>query len=384
MLPPNATEHETLDTASTDSSRVARRRIGQVRDRLASEGWAALLVLDHTDIAWLTGMRTSNAVLVITPTDAHLATDFRYVAEAQALGVLSVHQLDQALYTGLGHELGSWSRGGLVAYSPSGLSHRAFLQLTEGLDDTVRLRAADGVIASLREVKDSTEIAAITRAAELLDRAYELVQKDGLVGRREGEVAWSIERFLRDNGAEGASFDFIVASGERGAFPHHSPRDAVIPPDTLVTIDIGCIVDGYCSDCTRTFATGPNLPDDLRRAYDVTLEAQRASLAAVRPGVTGQEVDAVARGIIEAAGFGDRFGHGLGHGVGMAVHEGPRLARGASTVLQPGMVVTVEPGIYLPGIGGVRIEDLVVVTDSGCTSLTHFTTELLTLEGHHG
>jgi Xaa-Pro aminopeptidase len=182
---------------------------------------------------------------------------------------------------------------------------------------------------------------------------------------------------MRRRGAE-PSFPSIVASGERGALPHAEPTGEPIPRGTLVTLDIGARLDGYCSDCTRTWATG-ELPDDLAEAYELVRRAQQAALDAVRPGPEGREVDAVARDIIEAAGHAEHFGHGLGHGVGLEVHEGPRLARTAEAALAAGNVVTVEPGVYLPGRGGVRIEDLVAVTEDGHRVLSGTTKELVTV-----
>src|SRR6185503_19139988 len=169
----------------------------------------------------------------------------------------------------------------------------------------------------------------------------------------------------------------IVASGERGALPHAEPEDVAIPRDTLVTIDLGGMVDGYCSDCTRTFATG-DIPDALAEAYRIVQAAQQAGLDAVRPGATGQQVDAIVRDLIEEAGHGEHFQHGTGHGVGLDIHEAPRLNRTSDATLEPGMVVTVEPGIYLPGVGGVRIEDLVVVTADGAERLTGYPKDLIT------
>ena len=365
-----------MDTTVTSRAVDYRARLARVRTELTSEGWGAVLVLDATDIAYLTGLHSSNAALVVTEGDAVIATDFRYITKAGAIPGATVYQVDQGLYLELGRMLGEWSGGGAVAYSPVALSHRAFLQLTEDLHSGTTLRAVEGIVDRLRRVKDGAEIEAIRNSAALLEEAYELVAATGLVGRRERDVAWEIERLLRDRGAEGMSFPSIVAAGTNGALPHHSTGNDLIPADTLVTIDIGCVLDGYCSDCTRTFATGP-LDETLARIYEVTLAAQLKSLAAVRAGATGRDVDAIARDIIDEAGFGERFGHGLGHGVGLEVHEGPRLARTSSDVLEPGMIVTVEPGIYLPGIGGVRIEDLVVVTEGEPEVLTNYTKQLV-------
>lgn len=354
---------------------VPRTRVEAAQSRVREEGWGGLVVLDGTDIAWLTGLQSSNAAVVVTADRVVVATDFRYVAEAGSLG-LEVVRIEQSMWSDLGKIAGEVASGGPLAYPPAGLSHRAFLQFTDALDDRITLRAVDGVISSLRVVKDAAEIAAITRAAELLEGAYELVASCGLAGRREGDVAWMIERHLREAGASSLSFPSIVAGGQNGAYPHHTPSSDEIPDGTLVTVDIGCVVDGYCSDCTRTFAVGDPGPE-LRAAYELTLRAQIAALDAVRPGANGRDVDAVARDIITDAGHGDHFGHGLGHGVGMNVHEAPRLARTSDDVLEPGMVVTVEPGIYLPGIGGVRIEDLVIVTEGAPQVLTHFTKDMI-------
>jgi Xaa-Pro aminopeptidase len=191
-------------------------------------------------------------------------------------------------------------------------------------------------------------------------------------------VALALENEMRRLGAVGPSFPSIVAGGAHGALPHAEPRDVEIETDTLVVVDFGTVLDGYCSDCTRTWATG-EVPDDLAEAYATTLEAQIAALDAVRPGPEGREIDAVARDIIGAAGHADHFGHGLGHGVGLEVHEAPRLARSGDTALAAGNVVTVEPGIYLPGRGGVRIEDLVVVTEAGRDVLSGTTKDLRTV-----
>ena len=231
------------------------------------------------------------------------------------------------------------------------------------------------MVEYLRLIKDGYEQEAVRRSAALIAPVYEAIAAEGLGGKREIDVAWRIQELFHEQGAEGLSFDSIVASHERGAMPHADPGENVISEGTLVTIDLGCVLDGYASDCTRTFAVGE--PDaDLAEIYAICLEAQIASLAAVKAGAICRDVDAVARDIIAAAGHGDHFGHGLGHGVGLAIHEGPRLSASSDATLEAGMVVTVEPGIYLPGRGGVRIEDLTIVTESGAERLTPYPKEL--------
>ena len=203
------------------------------------------------------------------------------------------------------------------------------------------------------------------------------MRERGLAGRTERDVALALEQELRARGA-GPAFPSIVAAAENGALPHASPRDVAIPANTLVTLDVGARLDGYCSDCTRAWATGP-LDDDLAELHATVLRAQQAALDAVRPGAEGRAVDAVARDLIGAAGHGEHFGHGLGHGVGLDIHEAPRLARSSDATLAAGNVVTVEPGIYMPGRGGARIEDLVVVTPDGRDVLSSTTKELVTV-----
>jgi Xaa-Pro aminopeptidase len=215
-------------------------------------------------------------------------------------------------------------------------------------------------------------------AAEAANAAYEDVRERGLVERTERQVALTMVRRMEDVGADGPAFPPIVAAGPHGALPHAEPRDVEIPAGTLVVIDAGARVDGYCSDCTRTFATGP-LDDDDREVYELVLRAQQEALAAALPGTERREVDAVARRIIEEAGHGDRFGHGLGHGVGLEIHEDPRLTRAAEGALQAGNTVTIEPGVYLPGELGVRIEDLVAAAEGGPEILTPFPKELVTV-----
>jgi Xaa-Pro aminopeptidase len=210
------------------------------------------------------------------------------------------------------------------------------------------------------------------------DRAIARLADGPFVGRTEAELAWDVERLLREEGASGLSFDVAVASGPNGALPHADPGKRRIEPNELVVVDWGCVVDGYCSDCTRTFATG-ELDDDAAEIYELVRDAQERALDAVRAGETGRDVDEVSRAPIRAAGYGEAYGHGLGHGVGLLVHEAPALRPESTDTLVAGNVVTVEPGIYLPGRAGVRIEDLVAVTDDGCEVLTHYTKQLVTV-----
>jgi Xaa-Pro aminopeptidase len=255
----------------------------------------------------------------------------------------------------------------------------AHRKLTEKVADGVELEAAGGLVERLRAVKDDDEVASMRAAAELADAAYESLFERGLAGRTERDVATDLVRFMEDSGAEGPSFAPIVAAGEHGALPHAEARDVEIPADTLVVVDFGALLDGYCSDCTRTFATG-TVSDGAREIYELVERAQAEALDATTAGAECRAVDAVARDIIDGAGHEEHFGHGLGHGVGLEVHELPVLRATSEGWLRAGNVLTVEPGVYLPGFGGVRIEDLVVVTDSGAEVLTPFTKELLTLD----
>ena len=338
-------------------------RADRVAARLAEREADALLVTDLVNIRYLTGFTGSAAMAIVGPETRRFITDFRYVERAQA----EVQGFDQerapqepaeALKTG-------WPDGPVrLGFEDQHMSVRQHKRLRELLPERIELVPAGGVVEAERARKEPGEVEAIRAAAALADDIYAWVQEQGVVGRTERAVALALEEEMRRRGASGPSFPSIVASGPHGALPHAEPRDVEIPEGVLVTLDLGARLDGYCSDCTRTWATG-ELDDDLAEMYDLVLRAQVTALDAVRPGPTGREIDAVARDLIAAEGHGDHFGHGLGHGVGLEVHEGPRLARSGTDALEPGNVVTVEPGVYVPGRGGVRIEDLVVVTENG-------------------
>jgi len=267
--------------------------------------------------------------------------------------------------------------GGRLGFEEGAMTVKRHERLRELLNERWELVPCGDQVEKLREVKQPAELARIRAASELADAALREVLEAGLAGRSERDVAIELELRMRRLGAAGPSFPSIIAAGPHAALPHAEARAEPIPRDTLVTIDWGALLEGYCSDCTRTYATGERLPEGAREVYELVLSAQLAGLAAVRPGLNGKEIDAVARAVIEQAGHGEHFGHGLGHGVGLEVHEAPRLSRTAGEQpLRAGSIVTVEPGVYVPDHYGVRIEDLVAVTDGGPVVLTGLSKEL--------
>jgi Xaa-Pro aminopeptidase len=299
-------------------------------------------------------------------------TDFRYTerAEREVGSEFERATAESRLLPALAERL-----AGRVGYDDANTSVRNLRRLEEAAPEGVELVPAAGLVEELRRAKDPGELGTIAEAQRLTDEVYEWVAHQGLVGRKEREVALAAEQRMRELGAEGPSFPAIVASGENGALPHAEAGDREIGADELVVVDMGAIVDGYCSDCTRTFATG-EIDVEAREVYELVLEAQHAGLEAVRAGAGGKAVDGVAREVIAAAGHEDEFGHGLGHGVGIEVHEAPRLGKSSEDELVNGDVVTVEPGVYVRGRFGVRIEDLVSVEDNGCRNLATYPKEL--------
>ena len=340
--------------------------------RLAAGLELPLLVSKGVNVRYLTGFSSSNAALVVQPSGSTtLYTDFRYIEAAHTVPDVDLVQTRRDLFG----ELAELLAGRTIAFEADHTSFAAAGKLRSGGADLV---PTSGLVERVRAVKEPGEIEAIRAAAAISDAVYGDLAEERCTGRSERDIAWFVERRFRERGAEALAFGPIVASGPNGSRPHAVPQDVEIPAGTLVTIDIGGVVDGYCSDCTRTFATGP-LPDRLAEAYALCAQAQIDGLAAIRAGAPGSEVDAASRVAIEAAGLGAAYGHGLGHGVGIEIHEAPTLRAESDDVLVVGNVVTVEPGLYLEGVGGVRIEDLVVVTDDGYEVLTQFTKELVTV-----
>jgi Xaa-Pro aminopeptidase len=340
-------------------------RAERLADDIAESELDALLITDLVNVRYLTGYTGSNGLAIVGGGTRRFVTDFRYASqvEREVPDEWAREIAVQDLLDAVPEQLPAGVRR--LGFDDAAVSVRAHGKLTETLPG-IELVPAGGMVETLRAIKDDLEIARIRAAAQLADEALDEVLQHGLAGRTEREVAFALETAMRRRGAEEPSFGSIVASGAQGALPHAHPRDIQIPRDVLVTIDWGARHEGYCSDCTRTFATGDAIGEEAREVYELVRSAQQAALDAVAPGPTGAELDAVARDIIDGAGHAEHFGHGLGHGVGLAVHEAPRLSRrGGDAALEAGNVVTVEPGVYVPGELGVRIEDLVVVTRDG-------------------
>jgi Xaa-Pro aminopeptidase len=333
-----------------------------------------MLVTEMVNVRYLTGFGGTNGACLCGPDTRLLLTDFRYTerAEAEVEGWEVVTVADDWL-GGIAARL-----AGRFGFEDDQLSVRQLERLRKRLPEGAEPVAAGGAVEKLRRVKDRDELEAIAAAAELADEVWRWSLERGLGGRSEREVARAAEARIRELGGD-PSFPAIVAAGPNGALPHAEPGERQIGAGELVVFDMGAKLDGYCSDGTRTFAAGEP-GERAREVYEVVRAAQGAALEAVRAGIGGEALDAVAREAIAAAGHGERFGHGLGHGVGLEVHEAPRLSPRSEDVLGAGEVVTIEPGVYLPGELGVRIEDLVVVGEGGCRNLSGLPKELQLVE----
>jgi len=333
-----------------------------------------MLVTELVNVRYLTGFGGTNGACVCGPDTRLLLTDFRYTERAEAeVDGWEVVTISDDWLGGIGQRL-----AGRVGFEDDHVSVRLLEKLRGKLPDGVELVAAGGAVEKLRRVKDAAELEAIAAAAELADEVWRWSIERGLAGRSERDVARAAEARIRELGGD-PSFPTIVAAGPNGALPHAEPGEREIGIGELVVFDMGALLDGYCSDGTRTYATGEP-GERAREAYEVVRQAQAAALDAVRAGIGGEELDGVARERIAAAGHGERFGHGLGHGVGLEVHEAPRVSPRSEDVLAAGEVVTIEPGVYLPGELGVRIEDLIVVTETGCRNLSGLPKDLQLVE----
>lgn len=358
-----------------------KERLARLRVLMAERQVEALLVTAAANRRYLSGFTGSAGVLFITPDDALLLTDFRYVE--QAADQAPHFRVVPVTHTTYGRTVAEEARKrGLkrIAFEPNHLTYAAYAAYRDALPEGIEFVPIGtdgmGLVERLRMVKDEEELERIRRAAAIADAAFAHILTVLRPGLTEREVAWELEAFMRRQGAEGAAFPIIVASGPRSALPHGVASDRVIGKGELVTLDFGAVYQGYCSDLTRTVAVGES-PEELKKIYDIVREAQERGVAHVKAGMTGKEADALCRDVIAAAGYGEQFGHSTGHGIGLEVHEAPSLSARHEEPLPAGAVVTVEPGIYLPGVGGVRIEDDVVLTDAGCECLTRAPKDLI-------
>ncbi len=341
-------------------------RIERLRELLEEP----LLVTNPTNVHYLFGFKSSNAALLVEQDRARLFTDFRYSEAARAVEGVEFEETRRALLTDLAGRL-----SGRIGFEADFVSYAGYETLRDGSLEPVPRR---GLVESLRAVKDQDELAAIKRACEITDRVFERLVEERFIGRTERDFAWTIEQLFHDEGAEAVAFETIVASGPNSARPHGRATDRQIARGETVIVDTGCIVGGYASDYTRTFTTG-FVEGPIKEAYALVLAAQQAGFDALRSGVRGFDADAAARRVIDATAFAGTFGHGLGHGLGLEVHEAPRLSTESTDTLAAGNIVTVEPGIYLEGRAGIRIEDNVVVTNGGIENLTGFRKDLITV-----
>ncbi len=354
------------------------QRLQRLRERMSELQLPALWITDSYNRAYMTGFTGSSGYVLVTLDRAFLLTDFRYRVQAktQAGHCEIVEHASNVKLTILEilHELGIQQ----LAFEQTHLTYQDYLDYTAQLAD-IQFIPVKSPIYELRIIKDTEELRIMQEAAHLADAAFSHICTKLQPGISEKAIALELEIFIRQQGGTSTSFDTIVASGERSALPHGVASERKLQKNEFLTLDFGAYLKGYCSDLTRTVMMGQ--PSDKHRdVYQIVLEAQMNVLDHLKPGMTGAQGDALARDVIEHYGYGDQFGHGTGHGLGMQIHEAPRLSKQDMTILRPGMVVTVEPGIYLPGFGGVRIEDDVLITDTGIQRLTHANKQFLIMD----
>ena len=350
-------------------------RLEGLRKVLQENELDAILISTPENRRYLSGFSGSAGYLLISQAEAILCTDFRYVEQAgKQAPLFRVERIGGSggldWFPKLAGELKA-RRIGFEAQNLTVAAHKALSDAIQASDNGSRpeLLATSALVDMIRAVKDQDELALMTRAVEIADQALEEVVAQVRPGMTETEIAWRLEKSMREKGAESISFDTIVGVGPNGALPHHHPDDTVVVSGQPIVIDMGAKYQGYCSDMTRTIVVGE--PDEtFHKVYDTVLSAQLKAEEEVRAGMSGGDIDAISRKVIEDAGYGDNFGHSLGHGIGLAVHEYPRVGPNAEGALEEGMVFTIEPGIYLSGWGGVRIEDMVVLENGRARVLT--------------
>ncbi len=345
---------------------------------MTEEQTDSFLVSSSINIRYLTGFSSSNALLLIGREGEFLITDFRYEEQARSKASGCEVRIAQ---NQLWEELSVLSQkvfGEKMGFESQHLPFEQYLKLREALPPSVSLVPKRDLIESFSVIKDKSEIEKIRRAVEITDGVFEQILPLLKPGISELELAAEIDYRIRKLGGEKAAFDTIVASGERSSMPHAIPTGRKFQKGELVLMDFGAVCDGYASDFTRTVVLGETTREQKQR-YDLVRQAQREAIRIAKAGIDSVELDRTARQIIENAGYGSNFRHSLGHGVGLQVHEAPRISRKNGTILRPGMVLTMEPGIYFPGWGGIRIENMILVEEDGCEELTKTTTEFISL-----
>jgi Xaa-Pro aminopeptidase len=354
-----------------------RARMEKLRKEMAKNGFDAALITKRENYMYMSGFTGTSAFLIITQKDAVLVTDFRYDEQAtRQAPFYEVVKYQGSITAALEEQIKSRNIR-VLGFEESAVTYERYAAFKErlGAKEFVPLK---GIIENLRMKKDKNEIDIIQKAVKIADNAFEHILGYIKPGITEMEIAAEIEYFMKKHGATGASFETIVASGKRSSMPHGVASDKKLEPGDTITLDYGALYNGYCSDITRTVFLG-NPDEELKRIYKIVLDAQLRSIEGACKGITGRQVDLIARKIISTTGYGQNFGHGLGHGVGLEIHEEPRFAPSGSVVLDNGMVVTVEPGIYVAGLGGVRIEDIIVISNDKPINLTGASKELIVL-----
>ncbi|MFS0787238.1 Xaa-Pro peptidase family protein [Shouchella sp. 1P09AA] len=351
--------------------------IQSLQNKLNEYDLDGFLVMSNVNRRYISGFTGTSGAVLLTKTKALFITDFRYVeqAESQVKDAQIVKQtgtLMQEIFTQV-----NALQLNKLGFEKAKLTYAEYEQLHEFLEE-VELVPVENIVESLRLFKTDAEIETMKQAATIAEKAYEHIQTFIKPGVKEIDVSNELEMFMRKQGAVSSSFDIIVASGTRSALPHGVASDKVIQSGELVTLDFGAYYNGYCSDITRTLAVG-DVSEELKNIYEIVRVAQQRGIDGIKPGMTGKEADAITRDYITEQGYGEYFGHSTGHGLGMEVHEAPGVSTKSDVVLEPGMVVTVEPGIYVPGVGGVRIEDDILITETGNERLNYSAKELIVL-----
>jgi len=355
------------------------KRLRKLRTSITEKGLDALLLSQPENLLYLSGFTGSSGWLIISGQNAILATDFRYVEQAKGespdFEIIQTKQELRDWLPGLVSDLG-WHKLGFEANCISYDSSHKLSEAIKTKQVNLELVPTTDIVEQLRSIKEPAELGFITKAVELVDAAFEQARAIIRPGITEKEAAWEIEKILRQEGSEGIPFEIIVASGSNSALPHARPAEKIICSGEPVLIDMGARINGYCSDFSRTLFLGET-DKSLQEIYNIVLKAQATAVERIESGMDASQADRLARSVVEQAGYGDAFGHGLGHGVGLAVHEFPTLGPRSSDSLADGMVFTIEPGIYLAGKGGIRIEDMVVLKNGKAKVLTKAKKDLL-------